>query len=163
MSFSTHLSNFCNPLFLHVRVSSNNNISRIALILNRLRARYGRHLLTLHSGIGESSQSPPPPPPSSADADTSAAFVPEDGATRQPSRTKPNAKSSPQPSGDGSGAATQTADAALGPQDFYSFPTLTALALATEDELRVSKSFRGKLIEMEWSKESQQVSVGRRG
>ena len=71
----------------------------------------------------------------------SAAPVLGDDATREPLPDKSNLKSSPRPSGGSSGPATLTAEAALGPQDYYSFPTLTALALATEDELRVSGAF----------------------
>jgi hypothetical protein len=141
-------------------VSSNNNISRIALILNRLRKAYGTHLLTL----------PPPAMPSNeADAATSVM-----GATRrgglfgtdesddeddedqalaavwspEPPKRQGAKASSPRPSpANKKRAATQSAGAAAGEQAFYSFPSLSALAGASDQELRgLGLGYRARFV-----------------
>ena len=141
-------------------ISSNNNISRIILILNRLRATYGTHLLTLPAASSNASGASPPRASSSSsssslsvaetlfDSDDDAEA--EEAVDRTPKKAAKTTKSAAAVRSATASSATkqtQTAGAASGDQHFYSFPPLGALALASEEELRaLGLGYRARFV-----------------
>ena len=140
-------------------VSSNNNISRIALILNRLRRSFGEHLLTLPAAAATET---PVAPSSSVNLFTAVKHDNDDegsGSGNVDGNGYGNgegngeaALSIPSP---GSGlakrgrkpAVTQTAGAAAGEQAFFGFPSLRLLAAASEEELRsLGLGYRARFV-----------------
>jgi hypothetical protein len=134
--------------------SSNNHISRIHGMVERLCSSYGTPLVPTHplgdDQEGAGLQEPPTPPPTNTPA--AAAGGAAGGVKRSSSKTtrkKVATTSSSSSSSHEAGPATAAAGATSpsAPAPFYAFPTLQQLAAATEEDLRAAGfGYRAKFV-----------------
>ena len=128
--------------------SSNNNIKRITLMLDRLKITYGKYVCTVEpskSGAGWVVVHRP--------SDSSAVATPSVGGPSSPAPVTPM-KPSSSPSSTSSAWRSQSLD-------LFSFPTPSALAAASESDLRaLGVGYRAKFIRGSAEKVVQKVGGG---